>query len=308
MLTPFKLVLGLAGLFAVAVVGHLTAATAEAATTYTWTGSSSANWSVGANWSPASPPTNGDILIFPAGPTNILTTNDISSLTVSTITFNTGAPAYHIGGNPLTISVSLTVISGAAPIQIDAPLSGAGSIVMNGSLLTLTASNGGLTGNVSLNTGGSISAASGALGSGTLTLAGGNLQGNGASATLSNPISVTAPSTIGGSVPLTLTGAVSGSTSLTQNDSITLTLSATNFTFTGDFTNSSGSGTTVVSTTAALGTGPAIFGPGTTLQGNGSPLSLSNSSFTFNGNPTISGSSDITLSNAVTAPAGLTMS
>lgn len=58
------------------------------AVTRTWDGSSSGNWATAANWSSGIAPVAGDDLVFPAGITRLLTTNNFSpNLAFNSITF-----------------------------------------------------------------------------------------------------------------------------------------------------------------------------------------------------------------------------
>jgi hypothetical protein len=45
-----------------------------------WDGSSGANWSTAANWTPSGAPVDGDDLIFPAGAFNLINTNNLTDL------------------------------------------------------------------------------------------------------------------------------------------------------------------------------------------------------------------------------------
>jgi fibronectin-binding autotransporter adhesin len=45
----------------------------------TWDGDTDSNWSTSANWSCGGGPANGDDLIFPSGPSNVTTTNDLTT-------------------------------------------------------------------------------------------------------------------------------------------------------------------------------------------------------------------------------------
>lgn len=74
------------------------------AVTYVWTGASSANWSDGANWTNGTAPTSGgtnNVWLMAAGtpPSN----QDIPGLYIDTLTFNTNAANYTVGGNPITL-------------------------------------------------------------------------------------------------------------------------------------------------------------------------------------------------------------
>lgn len=71
--------------------------------TRTWDGSSSANWSTAANWSGGVAPVAGDDLVFPAGVTRLLVTNNLAAGTVfNSITFR--GSNYSVTGNALNLT------------------------------------------------------------------------------------------------------------------------------------------------------------------------------------------------------------
>jgi autotransporter-associated beta strand protein len=90
--------------------------------TLTWNGSVDSAWgdstvTVGptSNWTNSNGtntgaiPHNGDDLVFPAGAANLSNTNNISGLSVRSITFKSGSLApYNISGNSLTVTGSIT--------------------------------------------------------------------------------------------------------------------------------------------------------------------------------------------------------
>ena len=91
-----------------AVSGMATSASLHAQTTETWVGNTDSLWSTAANWSAAAP-VNGDSVIFDvAGTAGTTLNNDVLSLSLATLTFNSGASAYTIGGNDLTLSSGIT--------------------------------------------------------------------------------------------------------------------------------------------------------------------------------------------------------
>src|SRR5262245_66686522 len=78
----------------------LVAARADA-TTRTWTGTNSGNWSDGGNWSGGTP-VAGDDLVFPAAASNKTNTNDYPAGTsFNSITF-TGSD-YYLTGNSIAL-------------------------------------------------------------------------------------------------------------------------------------------------------------------------------------------------------------
>jgi hypothetical protein len=73
------------------------------ATTRTWTGAVSANWSNPTNWSPSGIPTAADSLVFPSGASHLSMTNDLPPGTsVGPMTFQ-GNVSYALSGNALTL-------------------------------------------------------------------------------------------------------------------------------------------------------------------------------------------------------------
>jgi autotransporter-associated beta strand protein len=79
----------------------LAARNVEAATK-TWNGTSSANWSDGANWTPSGAPVAGDDLVFPDGAGNLANTNDLAAGTsFNSIAFGTNN--YQLSGNSITL-------------------------------------------------------------------------------------------------------------------------------------------------------------------------------------------------------------
>lgn len=77
-----------------------------AASTNTWLGNTDANWSTAANWSPGATPANGDSLVFgAAGSAGTSLNNNVASLTINQLTFNSGASSFTIGGNALTLGL-----------------------------------------------------------------------------------------------------------------------------------------------------------------------------------------------------------
>lgn len=81
------------------------------ATTRTWTGASSANWSDAANWSPTGVPANGESLVFPQGASHLILNNDLTNFSAGAITL--GDDAYFIKGNALTLLGDLNATSNA---------------------------------------------------------------------------------------------------------------------------------------------------------------------------------------------------
>lgn len=85
-----------------------------APTSRVWSGSSTttSNWSDGSNWVGGVSPHSGDSLSFPAAQ-RFTNTNDLPSLSISSITFS-GGP-YRISGNAIALSGGMTLTSEAVP-------------------------------------------------------------------------------------------------------------------------------------------------------------------------------------------------
>jgi len=76
---------------------------ARAATTLTWNGSASPNWSNAANWTPNQVPVSGDSLVFSnATAPNLNTNNDLAANT-SFVTITVSVGGYTLGGNALSL-------------------------------------------------------------------------------------------------------------------------------------------------------------------------------------------------------------
>src|SRR4051812_2682051 len=89
----------------VAISLAITVAVPSFATTRTWTGATSAVWSVPTNWSPQGVPSAGDALLFPIGSPTAMTNDLPAGTTVGSMTFDT---AYILNGNPLTLMGDLS--------------------------------------------------------------------------------------------------------------------------------------------------------------------------------------------------------
>ena len=77
----------------------------------TWTGSASGSWTNALNWDIGTRPTNGDSLLFSAGPTRLLTTNVTTGASNFTALAFTG-PNYFLFSPPLFLTNGLTNASG----------------------------------------------------------------------------------------------------------------------------------------------------------------------------------------------------
>jgi autotransporter-associated beta strand protein len=127
----------------------------------TWDGSSSGNWSVGANWAGNVAPVNGDDLVFPAGAANLICTNDAAVTRLRSITFIGAGGGYNLRGIALTLTngIAADQTAGANTVSLNLTLganqtfsiSQAGaSLVVNGSVAlsgyNLTVSSAGISG------------------------------------------------------------------------------------------------------------------------------------------------------------------
>jgi uncharacterized repeat protein (TIGR01451 family) len=93
-------------LAALAIFLGLTAGTATAAATRTWTGAgTTANWSEAANWDTAVP-VAGDTLVFPPGASKKTNTNNLAAGTAFAIVKFTGG-GYHLQGNAFDVTAEL---------------------------------------------------------------------------------------------------------------------------------------------------------------------------------------------------------
>ncbi len=114
----------------------------------TWQGSADNNWATAANWSPAvnAPPIGGDWLYFGAAGLGTALTNNLGSGTnFSGITFNSGASAFSIVGDPIVLaggitnnsSVAQTISLAVTNTTTGRPLmtaTGGGNVILNGGL------------------------------------------------------------------------------------------------------------------------------------------------------------------------------
>ena len=99
----------LATLFILGLVGPAYAFTKQ------WTGgSTSGNWSAGANWNPPGPPVNGDELLFLTPVGDLLVTNDLVDLRVRSIAFDGPTGGFFLRGNPITVNQSGIIAMHAA--------------------------------------------------------------------------------------------------------------------------------------------------------------------------------------------------
>ena len=137
-------------LFTAFVAVALSTVSVLAAGTDTWVGNADANWNTAGNWTTvggSTPPASGDSLVFgAAGSSGATLNNNISSLTVTNLTFNSGASAFTMGGNSFTMGNGGTVANNSSVNQtINTAIAnngtagviftGAGTITLGGSVL-----------------------------------------------------------------------------------------------------------------------------------------------------------------------------
>ena len=295
------------------------------AATDIWNGGgvgSSSNWSNNTNWVSGYAPGSADSLIF-AGSTGLAPVMN-SSYTLAAVTFSNTAGAFTVGnagGSVLTLTGGVTNDSASAeilnvPVVLSVPVTlnaAAGGLTVSqnitngGNQLTVTDGGSGTTLSGAVSGGGGVVMA----GSGTASLSGVNTYTGGTTIS-SGTVAVTGAGQLGGgnyaagivaggtftygsSAAQILSGILSGSGTLNQNGSGTLTLAASN-TFGGN----------------------AVIAGGTLLVSN--PFALQNASLNYNnqgGNlgfaagltaatlGTLSGAQNLTLNNA--AGAGVTL-
>lgn len=138
-------------IFALFVVFSLFSCKSAEAATRTWKGTTSTSWGTATNWNEGVIPANGDDLVFPAsGASNKSTSNNISSLSVNSITFD--GSGFTLATNSITLAGDITdnVASGGNTISLAMALSATRTInvVNSGETLTISgimSSTGGLT-------------------------------------------------------------------------------------------------------------------------------------------------------------------
>ena len=235
-------------------------------TNTTWSGSGSDNkWSTVNNWNFGLSPGPGDNISFSG--TTQLTNNLDASLSVSSLTFNSGAGSFDItnAASTLTLAGSLTNNSASAQ-TLDVPVALSGAQTINAA-----------SGNVTINYPVSDSGAGITLaGTGTLALSAANtysgpttisggllaITGSGSlgSGSYSAGITDNGALNYGSSASQTLSGTISGTGSLTNSGSGKLTLNGTN-TYSGGTTLNAG--TIVFGNSSAFGTNVVTANGGT---------------------------------------------
>ncbi len=124
------------------ILALLTVAQSIMGATITWSGGGAdSNWSTGANWA-GTAPTSADLVVF-SGNTKLTNTNDFATNSTFTgITFNSGAGAFVLNGNAITLggnvtnsSTSLQTINLALAMSAARTFTttaGGGDIIVNG--------------------------------------------------------------------------------------------------------------------------------------------------------------------------------
>ena len=161
-----------------------------------WTGLGPDNlWSDSANWQNNQIPSNGSYVVFPDGPTKLLSYDDLDSLPLNSINFSGIQGGYTITGNEFSLSGGVSVAGGSDIFnvaQVDLSASQSFALLSNSSNLafgTTTAVNfSNLTLTITGTASNTITFAGGLPGNGTLLLQGPVLQQAGS---VSGPLAVT---------------------------------------------------------------------------------------------------------------------
>ena len=271
------------------------------AATLTWTGlAGDGNIATAGNWSSAQAPVSGDTLIF-AGTTS-LAPQLATSQTVATITFNSTASAFTLGG-----AGTYTIKSGITNSSVNTETIN-NAIILGGNQ-TWNASSGNLVFNGNINNGGFLLTINGAFadtingiisGSGGLTKSGtGTLSLLGAN-TFSGAVKLSAGTTVLGSNTAVGSGALSLGTATLKTNGTAVTLSNV-MTFTGN--------TTFANADALIFSGlEKTGGSNRTLTLNGAGSVTFDGVFSGNRLVTKAGSGTLVLNGANTLSNGVTLS
>jgi len=178
-----------------------------------WTGAVNNLWSVGGNWSSGVAPVNGDQLAFTNGAAITTTVNDLVGLSISGVTYTSNINSYHLNGNAITLTGSVTgggfllfwnlpttlaasssfdpfmIVQNTVSLggntltlhhgQLTGTISGSGNVVIDGNMDLMGTGVINITGNVTL-TSGALNVPSGSAVAATLmTVAAGTVSGNG---------------------------------------------------------------------------------------------------------------------------------
>lgn len=262
--------------------------------TRTWDGGgASDDWSDSGNWDGAAP-VAGDDLVF-AGTTRLTPNNNIAAATsFASITFSSGAGAFVIDGNSITLTGSITnndadtqtlgisiavaavrtVALTSGSVTINSVVSGAGYFSTTGSFTLTLGANNTATGNFTVGVGTTVVADSttifvngvtlavnGTLNTGNKTVTFNQLNGSGV-VTSSASGTVSCGASGGGG---TFSGTITGNVSLVKGGSGTQTLSNAASTYTG--TTSVQRGTLSIASIANVGVASSIGQPSTVANG-----------------------------------------
>jgi fibronectin-binding autotransporter adhesin len=287
---------------------------------FDWSGGSG-NWNTGGNWTNGvAPPATGAKIYYSGG--GGLSTNNVATA-IQGLTFRSGASAYTLEGNALSIGALGIVNLSASTQTVNLALTLSDSVSFNaqagglsfGGAVTLGANTLTVTGAENTSIGGAIGGAGGLVksGVGTLSLSGANNYSGGTlvnagrltgdSSSLQGGITNNAAVTFSQTTNGTYAGAMTGSGSLTKDGSGTLTLSGAN-TFNGGTTVSGGG---LTASTATL-TGGVAVGSGATFALSQTTTGTFSGAITGNGRFVKDGSGDVTLAGANTYSGGTLVS
>jgi autotransporter-associated beta strand protein len=231
--TPkFRVLSSIIYAFATAAVMIFTAE--SQASNYTWTGNNSSIWGTKQNWSPANgPPGSADVALF--GSISVVSTTPTVSdaRSINTITFNSGALAYNIGGtNTLTINsggitnnASNTETFSLATIALGANQTwsaASGNLSFTGSSITLASNTLTIAGSLNTSISNVISGVGNLLkgGTGSLTLSGANSYGGTTTVSAGTLLAgANAPSGANGAFGNTTSAITLGDANTTSNNS-----------------------------------------------------------------------------------------